>query len=237
MKSTHYNLTRAWEPKIIGVKDGGSQAEIIRDGFTNKENYDRYMDYFHSKHLKENFKRTKTFPPFDISLEYIKMRKGAKLTDFISFFPVLTCAHYLISDKVARIFSTFKMPEYKLYPVVIDNNGELLKNYSLFYNPPFDFDCIAFDKSIFYTGDKFLGKIVYHRFKNFDEYYVFSQSNLVEVEKIVTKEGFDKELDYFDLRYASLPFISKDLKETFEMAGITGIKFIETTEPELFFEE
>jgi hypothetical protein len=81
MKNIFYKLRRPSEAKIIGVRDGLSQAELIRDGFTNKDNYDNIMDFIQT----DNFRNFGKFPPFEINLEYVKMLEGVKLTDFVSF--------------------------------------------------------------------------------------------------------------------------------------------------------
>jgi hypothetical protein len=48
MKNYHLTI-RTSDPKIIGIKNGGSQSKIDRAGFISKENYDKYFNYFHNK--------------------------------------------------------------------------------------------------------------------------------------------------------------------------------------------
>ena len=50
-------------------------------------------------------------------------------------------------------------------------------------------------------------------------------------------ENFDKEKDLFSLRISATLLISPELRETFEIAEVTGIKMVDAIEPELVYEE
>ena len=58
----------------------------------------------------------------------------------------------------------------------------------------------------------------------------------LKTKKLHINSNFDKSLDYFEIRGCVDPYISEDLKETFEIAGITGVKIIEASNPELVFD-
>jgi len=232
----YYNISDSWDPKVTGLKDGGALAEIIRDGFNDKSNYDTYYKYFHGSGLDLGFERSKTLPPFPINLEYVKMEEKAMLNDFVTFRPYLMSGKFLVSNKVVSILSTFKLTEHKFYPVTIDYNGKMITDYKLLFIPPLDFSVVDYSKSLFFTGLNLPeNRKNLRQFKDYEEYKSFGLKNLVHAERIVLKSGFDKSLDYFKVRLSE-PFISEYLKETFEIAGVTGIKISEAKHPELVFE-
>lgn len=231
MKPIFYKLRQPSEAKIIGVRDGLSQAEFLREGFINKSHYDEIMQHTSLKN-QSNFGK---FPPFEINLEYVKMRKNAKLTDFITYHPDIPFADYIVSERVVRILSTFKLPEYKLYPVIIDNQGELIDNYKLLFIIPLEeIEVCDVVKSVFFTSFFYDDKNAL-KFNSEREYLDYIKNDFLKTKKMVMKDNFDKNLDYFNIRGSGL-FASSDLKETFEIAGVTGIKFVEANEPELVFE-
>ena len=213
----YYNLSASWDPKTTGLKNAGSQAETLRDGFSDKSNFDTYYQYFHGSGLELGFERSKTLPPFPINLEYVKMEEKAILNDFLTFRPYLMSGKFLVSDKVVRILSTFKLTEHRFYPVIIDYHGKMVTDYKLFYIPPLDFSFIDYSKSLFYTGSDLLKNKQLLQFENYDAYKNFTVKNLTETEIIVLKREFDKTLDYFGVRLTAKPFISEYLKETFEI--------------------
>lgn len=238
MATKYYNISIPSDPKITGLKDAGSQAEILRNGFSDKSNYDTYYKYFHGAGLELGFERSKTLPPFPIKLEYIKMEEKAVLNDFVTFRPYLMSGQFLVSDKVVRILSTVRLVDHKFYPVTIDFKGKVITNYKLLFMPPLDFSLIDYSKSLFYTGLNLPeNRKNMRQFNDYEEYQRFGLKNLVNTERIVLKSGFDRELDYFEVRLSSLPFISEYLKGTFEIAEVTGIDIKEAKHPELVFEE
>lgn len=230
MKKKYYLLRSPSDPKIIGIRDGYGQAESQRQGFKNKSHYDEIINFFN----KTNANIGK-FPSFEINLEYVKMEKKAKLTDFISFYPVIPYGYFLVSEHVVKILSTFKLPKHKFYSATIEFKEEKIHNYKLFYCPPLEDNLIDYTKSIFFSGNELLGK-KFHSFSSREEYQAHIKHDFLRAEKIYINKGFNNEFDYFNIEHFSGGLISTDLKETFEIAGITGIKFLEPKEPELIFE-
>ncbi|MCZ8286161.1 MAG: hypothetical protein O9353_11970, partial [Bacteroidia bacterium] len=115
-------------------------------------------------------------------------------------------------------------------------NDDVIKDYKLFFTSPMELQhLIEIKKSLFFDGSEF-NPTSFSTFKTIEEYLNYIKDNFIGEKKLFFNETFDKTLDYFKLRGAE-PFISKDLKETFEIAGVTGIKFMEATEPELAFED
>ncbi|MCZ8286160.1 MAG: hypothetical protein O9353_11965 [Bacteroidia bacterium] len=143
MNQKYYQLRQPSKAKIVGVKDGGSQAEFIKDGFKNKELFDEILAFSTSSRLLK-------FPKFELNLEYVKMRNNAKLTDFISFYPHIVSGTFLVSEKVVKILSTFNLPKHKYYPASIDFKGEIINTYKLLYIPFIELlDVINVSKSTF----------------------------------------------------------------------------------------
>lgn len=231
MGNKYYNIKESSDPKIIGVKNGGSQAEFQKEGFTNKQLYDDIISF-----SEEVVKGPVRFPDFEMNLEHVKMVKHAKMTDFISFYPFIPFSHCLISPKVQKILSTFQISEHKLYNTVIDFNDTIIQDYKLLFFISFELDSVInVQRSIFFKGFDFPVKDFYS-FETIEEYNDLKKENYLKAKTLCLNSNFNADLDMFDLRLSSELFISQDLKETFEIAGITGIDIVEAIEPELIFE-
>lgn len=234
----YYTARRSSDPSIVGIKNGASQAQIYRDGFGDKGMYDRYIDYFFTDDQDLFWERIGQFPDFEIDIEHLKLEKGARLTDFLSYYPEIRGGgNFIISERAVEILKKFNLPNYKLYSVTIFSNdtSEIIKNYKLLHCLPLPYDVIDFSKTTFFKGNRIRGKSLF----NLSSYHVFEErknEDVFQIENLFLNENFDRKLDYFISR-VSIPdvFISERLRDAIRIEGLTGLEITEPYEPSLIF--
>ena len=99
----YYNIRQPSDKKVVGVNDGGEQAEIIESSWKNKKELKRYNEQYilGISAIEKRIERGEHVQPPVI--EYIKVRPKAILTDFLSFSEGYAGGRFLISDKVKKI--------------------------------------------------------------------------------------------------------------------------------------
>lgn len=71
----YYLLLLSGDPKVIGMKQGEAQSEIIGDKFPNQELYNQYTSFaFPQISREEAWRSYGTFPKQDIALEHVELR-------------------------------------------------------------------------------------------------------------------------------------------------------------------
>ena len=80
MRPRYYQISSEYEPKLIGVKDGGAQAMLERELFHVKKKYDDYVQYFISYSGDEWYYNQTKFPSFKPDFEYVKLNNSAVLS-------------------------------------------------------------------------------------------------------------------------------------------------------------
>jgi hypothetical protein len=228
----HYIIRQASDPKVIGVKNGGSQAKIDRDGFDHQSNYDNFIEYFLSKDPETYWRHLGTIPDFEINLDCVRLEPQAKITDFISYYPNLHHgAKFLVSKHALEIIKAHNLPLHKIYNVKIYAGKEILPNYKLLYCPPLPYNVIDFDKTLFFTGNRVRGKKIFSLASG-AEFEKAKDDRLFQVDKIVLNNAFDGSLDYF-LTKVSIPdiFVSSRLRDAITKEGLTGLNIIESIDP------
>ena len=105
----YYLLRQPIDKKIIGVNDGGAQAEIIESKWHNKKELRRYTDeYILGVYTTlEKLERGEFVAP--PAFGYIKVRNKAIITDFLSFSEGYPGGRFLISNKVKDILDEFNV--------------------------------------------------------------------------------------------------------------------------------
>lgn len=98
-------LSQNSDTPIIGIANGGSQTEIVKDGFP-ENNYEILMDHWGRR---ESWKNKDISLPNGVFLECLKLRDKAKLTDLMSFRPALIPSELLISQKVKNLLVDFNI--------------------------------------------------------------------------------------------------------------------------------
>jgi len=112
----YYKIRGNSDPKVIGVKNGIYQGEVIWKKFQEKKTAVEIQEYFSIKRYKSNLN---AIEPFGYSLEYVEACKSAKMTDFFCFSPVLWGIEFFVTNKTKKIFEQFKLPQHKYIPVKI----------------------------------------------------------------------------------------------------------------------
>lgn len=229
MSTNHFIIWQSSDPKIVGIKNGGSQAQIDREGFLDKSNYDRYYDFFGERDATIWSKLDKV-PSFDFTLEYVRLRKGAKLTDFLSYYPQAFGANFLMSEKAVNVLEQHKLPVYKKYPANVYYNENDFVPYQLIYFPSLGYDIVNFLKTTFYKGSELTGKD-YFKINSPEEFERVRPKSMFNIEELVLANNFDKELDIFNTKITYEFIISSKLKDAIMKEKLTGINLIEAKGP------
>jgi len=225
MSSKYYQLEREHKPKLVGVKDAGSQAMLERKAFPDKKKYDEYIEYF-LNYKDDWFYRQTRFPPVDFEFGYVKLRKSAILTDFLYFGPSFYHRH-LVSENVQTILKDFNIAPYKYYDTKLYSKTEYTDEYKFLYCPSFGYETVDFKSCEFSIGNNISGK-KFFQVKSVEEFVSIREP--INKEKIVLKNNVDTDLDYFNVLISPDPFISKRLRDELEKKKISGVRIIELDE-------
>ncbi|MBT1706607.1 hypothetical protein KK062_00150 [Fulvivirgaceae bacterium PWU5] len=216
----YYEIRMASDPAVTGLRDGGSQVEISRDGFVDKNQYDRLMSFIIGTNYweKEDYNVDVIFN----NIEYGVAERSAKLSDFICFRPHIVECPYIVSDLAKSVLERFQMGEHCFYPIKLYKNKVVQKErYYLLYTPILDFDIVDYPSTSFYTGHAILGTKKYIPIKSREDKL---RNPLVWVEKGILTTTFDKTRDFF-LSKVGGDFASEQLMEEILHQGLTGLNF------------
>ncbi|MBT1706558.1 hypothetical protein [Chryseosolibacter indicus] len=226
----YYKIGKAWEPEIIGVKDGLAQADLIEE---KTDDYREIKDFFYGQTYwdRKDFLPTKEF-----IFKYIKLRKNAKVTDLLSFAPHLLGIDFVLSSKVKRLLNGLDLNNNHFFATnLFDFNGHVIhEQYFVLYTIYFGFETVNFKKSVFFSGDDQLGHKQYHNFetwRNWEDYWDRPDHEFVKAEKIVIAEKHPG--DYIKTRLGG-PFISERLLDRWTSFGISG--FVQLNDQTIEFE-
>lgn len=214
----YYSVELAWEPKIIGVKNGIYQVELDKTAYT-KDTYGQIDSLFISNIIAEN----QQTPAIDF-IFYFKKLKSAKKTSFMSFSPYLSQCHFLIQKNVLEIFKYFKIQDHIAFEAEIYDSykEDHDTNYRLFYMAHQDWDVVDFEGTVFTSGGFGNNPEIEYKFMDEKEMREFNGITKVKTLSLTTK--FDFSLDFFHTRLGGI-FISEKLKSALEDKSFTGIKF------------
>jgi hypothetical protein len=216
--ANYFRLRADPDPKVVGVRDGGSQADIHRSGFRDKKLYDRIMGFLGSY---DSWTRVQEEPNFDLELQYVRLRKSAKITDFLQFGPVLINCPFLVSDQARKVLLQFKLSNCRFYGSNLYTKENYILSYYLLFCRSLSYEVINFRNSIVYAGlDE--NEIIL-QIESLDEYnkYVANSNRIVQFHKYALNKNFDSTLDLFML--GSKIFVSEQLRNEILNAHLTGI--------------
>jgi hypothetical protein len=211
----YYELIKPWEPELLGIKDGLAQAEVLESGFKNKSNYKIFIDLFAMAKLPQS----QAVFSADFELECVKLRKGAKLTDFLWFAPR---SYSLVSPKVYSVLAHQSLPPHKFFPAVIeDSTGKKINGYKFFYLPSLDANHIAFNHCKFEVGNEHEGfkEVV---IKSSDELFSIDDNLIV---KMMSLMDVSSELAMYKVKLPVGVLISESLYCKLASLNVTGVKF------------
>ena len=210
-------MTKPWEPKILGVKDGLTQATVAKEGFRERKNFEEFLNIFagHS-HIDSNAALSSS-----LILECVKLKGDAKLTDFLWFSPMSYCA---VSQSTFEILSNHNLFRHKFYAAhVLDAAGRQVLGYRFFYTDFYDESIIDFKGSEFTTGNKFDGfkPVSVNSISDLNSLKTFYQVKRLRLKDI------DENLDLFKTKLSLETIVSERLHKTLVNAKVTGINFSE----------
>ena len=223
----YYTVDVAFDPKVIGVRNGVYQIEVGEDNFINHQTYERVTNFFlHSNYWQHE----NVVPDFPIELKQVRLLKKASLTDIMGYSGRLIGCPFAVSERIINIFKHFRIQDNYLYPIELYTyEGERITTpYYLFYCPFLGFDVVDYENSVLYSGDDLLGDKQYYSIYSLEEYLALLDSNpFIRFDKLTIAP--QKELDLYQLRTGGL-FISEPLKEAIELMKLTGLVYGEVPE-------
>lgn len=214
----YYNITLAYDTKVIGVKNGIYQVELIEKMY-DKNTFSKFKAYF----LVQNLPLANQLPDFNVEF-YFKKFKLTKETSFMSFCPYLNHCHFLINENIQSLFDNFKIQPHKQFKTSLYDTVALNPNdgYKMFFSIVQDWDVIDFKNSVFTSGGYGNIPLIEHKFANHIELNNFN--GMTKVKSLALAKKFDNTLDFFHTRLGGL-FFSERLKVAIESSNSTGIVF------------
>lgn len=216
----YYIIKRSSDPEIIGVKNGFKQAEIKEDGFQNKCEFERLKDNLGSNHYWEV---KDGVPSMNFDIEYVEMLKGAKITDFLQFGPVMMNCPFFVSDRVMKLMNDGNLANICYFPASVFSGKKYINKYYLMYISPLEDYVIDFSKSTYCVGDEWLGKKIV-KFSSEEEKDEFSKKRILRAESLVLNGAFSRDIDIFCLKCSEI-FVSERLYSALKEIKSTGLDF------------
>jgi hypothetical protein len=211
-----YVLDSSAEPKVIGVRDGGSQI-VLSDKNQNDPNLKSFL-----------FNDNKPWP--DLKIDnlskyepelHFNIKKQARVTDFLSHTPYIHIVG-VFSDRFVNILKKYNLHDNITFKevFVFQENVKIQEKYFIIQQPNLDKE-INWEKTCFY--DSFEREINNNeaclRFK--DENHYIDTISLIDISKISFR---DNEVDNYDFVSAlSEHFVSDRLAEAIVEANFTNI--------------
>ncbi|MGN6490674.1 MAG: hypothetical protein ACTHLE_01660 [Agriterribacter sp.] len=231
----YYLIRQPSDKKIIGVADGGVQAEIIESKWKDKKELKRYTNEYILgiyQTLERIEKGEQVEPP---KFEYIKLRSKAKVTDFITFSEAYARGGYLISRKVQKILADFNVNCRLYHDIPLYQSDHKIDGYANLHLLPLKAkDVVHFDKTIFFNGLRLADKTLRHA-KSYNEYLdLLNEGRMVNIELLSLDDKIG-DLDILTFDITSKIYISSRMRAAFEASDITGVDYFEPEEPELLF--
>ena len=216
----YYQISRTADAKIIGIKTGTSQVELMVNNIEKNQNYIDFENHF-SGYNKEFWNNQEIVLNLNPPLIKGKLRKGAKITDLMEYGPYYHFLYNIYSEKYITIIKHFKIGDYKIFDFEINNVTE---KYFLLFIKALTYHDVNFNSSTIITGKKILNNLKYHEIKSRDEYIEFKLKNpLAKFEKIaISKEFYGK--DIIAIQGAPDYFYSEKLIDFLLDCGITGLE-------------
>jgi hypothetical protein len=171
--------------------------------------------------------------PIEEPLDFIfKLKKVSKITDAMS--GEMTGEGFFVNEKVRSVFSKFRLGDHRYYTPVIrlEKNDKILDGYQYFHlGGNYIRDCIDFEKSTFFTTYVTFRKdnIAIKDYEDFQRILgSFDIGWGIDFEKLAIKPNQVIDYDWFltgldDINH----YVTENLKNAIETAGITGFAFEE----------
>ncbi|OJX54866.1 MAG: hypothetical protein BGO88_03045 [Flavobacterium sp. 38-13] len=216
----YYQIFRSAEPKVIGIKDGTSQVELITKDMLSESSFIDFDNHFSGSNkvfFQNQDKIDSLLPPIFRGV----LRKRAFVTDLMQYGQVFRHLYYLYSERYINILKTHNIGEFNLFPFKIENVENL---YYLLFVKAIPREEIIFKDSLLYTGQKVLENVKYYDVNNLQQYTdLVATTPLATFEKIaISKEHSGKDL--ISIQGAANYFYSEKLVDFLLDCGITGLQ-------------
>jgi hypothetical protein len=212
-----YLLRTESDPKVIGVKNGITQANIDRSGYSQPEKYDDMIRVLGSNQYSEYKNK---ILDMDFEIQCARCLPEAKLTDFLLFGPFLHHCPFLVSERLYTTLSNFKFPVHKFFKAKV-TWAEKTYKYHMLYMPPSINNFIDYSRSTFRSSFDVNDESAYN-FSSECDFLDFAKNNIGTTGKdIFLNKNFCDNLDLFYLNYIGF-IISERLKNVLESSGITS---------------
>lgn len=215
----YFILRKSSDAKVIGVKNGITQAKINREGFEKYDELIKHLGSFDSPSKADFF-----YCP-DMEIENVQLLKGAKLTKFLSFEPFLIHCPFLISEDTYSIFKKFNVQDHVAYKAAVNSHG-CVYSYFLFYCKSLSKDFVDYSETLFFTGNKITGKNQI-KFSSREEEtaYIKNVGSNYHLEQITLRSDQLMNQDFIVAPYRDI-YVSEELKDELQKNAADGIEFL-----------
>ena len=228
---SYYFIRQPSDKMIVGVSDGGPQAELIESKFRDKNALKCYFDF--TSNLVEIAEKVEHGKSVILpNIDFVKLRSKAKLTDFLSY----SDGHgekFLITGKVNAV-----LEEFNVNCLIGDNVNLFNQNqkvdgyYSLTLLPVKVKTAFKFDECVFYKGSTLSGTKTLFKANSNEEYL---EKRLIFLETLVLKESAIRSSHLFTFDFHPRIYISDWLGKRLQQQEITGITISKPYDPVLKF--
>lgn len=226
----YFQISQSSEPKIIGVRNGVHQGEIVWENFKSNS---AENDFLNNLFTLDKFKANQIQPlPEGIEIEYVKAYKMAKMTDIFGFTPALYGISYFISSKFKEVLEKFNLSYVQFIPVHIYQEDNHFEYWAPYISKHYNEENFDFKKSIFYEKTYGANKPIVHVTVNNMVDYISRRFN-IEPEVLFYNDKFESNLDLLISLNCYGFVVSEQLKDTLVEAKITGIN-IWDSKPKIF---
>jgi hypothetical protein len=211
-----YLASKALEGKIIGRRFPqvlGSDSQLL----------------FEENNKRDENEKFKIIPIDGFS---VKIAKSAKLSDTLSSFMAFHSP--IVSEEFFEFLQDFLIPDFKLIPIKVYRNSELVieKKYFILHFFGNDIENINFRQSTFdyFTGGKYFDRSLlqfddYHHY--LDKVKLDGRISLAIIQKVVMKKTLKHDLFFLDIFMGDTFFVSEELMEGIKKQKLTGFCFEE----------
>lgn len=230
----YYELLKEYEPKVIGVTDGVSQA-FVDDAFMDRNTWYRKIFLENPWKDRNAWKIWVNISEHGQEMYEVFMGEKATHTDFIGGIT----RGFFVNDKLKTILETAHLPAHKFFKTTFNQAGKIVDGYWwCAYNLDIGSQTVDFEKSEFDTDFHFK-KFNKHFFvKTYQDYInvFYETGSAMKATKLVFNKNFDTNLDIWGCQFLSLndAYISERLLEKFQEHYIVGYRIREPRCPLVF---
>lgn len=229
----YYQISQSSDPKIIGVRNGVHQGEIIWKNFQSKTSE---KDFLYDLFTLEKFKSNQLQElPEGIEIEYVKAYKMAKMTDIFGYFPRLFGINYFISSKFKEVLEQFTLPYVQFIPVNVYQEDKYFQYWAPYMPIHYREDSCDLEKSTFRR--MWINRKKPKEYLEINNILDYKSASFFEPENLYFNDKFDTSIDLFDYIFSGGYIISEYLKDAIVGAKLTGVVVKEDFEPKIIVED